>query len=39
VLVSEPVRAALDAPFRTGERREVVAKGKEGLLPVYPLLA
>ena len=37
VLVSEPVRAALDPATPLGERREVVAKGKEAPIAVYPL--
>jgi len=38
VLVSEAVRAALDAATPLGERREVVAKGKEAPVAVYLLL-
>jgi len=38
VLVSESVRLALDPAVPLGERREIVAKGKETPLPVYPLL-
>ncbi len=38
VLVSEAVRAALDAATPVGARREVVAKGKEAPVAVYPLL-
>lgn len=38
VLVSEAVRVALDPATRLGERREVVAKGKEMPIEVYPLL-
>ena len=38
VLVSDPVRVALDPVTKLGERREVVAKGKEVPIAVYPLL-
>lgn len=38
VLVSESVRAALDPTAALGERRELVLKGKEAPLAVYPLL-
>ena len=38
VLVSEPVRAALDPGTRFGERREVLAKGKEAPIEVYLLV-
>ena len=38
VLVSDPVRVALDSATKLGERREVVAKGKEVPIAVYPLL-
>jgi len=37
VLVSEPVRAALDPGTRCGERREVLAKGKEAPIEVHLL--
>ncbi|MBE0621143.1 MAG: adenylate/guanylate cyclase domain-containing protein [Burkholderiales bacterium] len=37
-LVSESVRAALDPGTPLGERRELVVKGKEAPLAVYPLL-
>lgn len=37
VLVSESVRLALDPAAPLGERREVVAKGKEAPIEVYPL--
>ena len=37
VLVSDSVRAALDSATALGERREVVAKGKEMPIEVYPL--
>ena len=37
VLVSEAVRAALDPATALGERREIVAKGKEAPLAVYAL--
>jgi adenylate cyclase len=38
VLVSEALLAALDKGAATGPRREVVAKGKEVPIAVYPLL-
>jgi adenylate cyclase len=38
VLVSESVRRVLDPHTPLGERREVVAKGKEAPIAVYPLL-
>jgi len=38
VLVSAPVRAALDPAARFGERREVLAKGKEAPIEVHVLL-
>ncbi len=38
VLVSAPVRAALDPSAQFGERREVVAKGKEAPIEVHALL-
>ena len=38
VLVSGAVRTALDPATAYGERREVVAKGKEVPIEVYPLL-
>jgi class 3 adenylate cyclase len=38
VLVSDALRAALDPATALGERREVVAKGKEVPIAVYPLL-
>jgi class 3 adenylate cyclase len=37
VLVSDAVRVALDPAAAFGERREVVAKGKEIPIAVYPL--
>lgn len=38
VLISEAVRAALDPATALGGRRELLAKGKEAPLEVYPLL-
>jgi class 3 adenylate cyclase len=38
VLISNDVRAALDSATQLGEMREVVAKGKEVPIQVYPLL-
>jgi len=38
VLVSDAVRVALDPATALGERRDVVAKGKEAPIAVYPLL-
>jgi class 3 adenylate cyclase len=38
VLVSQAMRAALDAASAFGARRELVVKGKEAPLEVYPLL-
>lgn len=38
VLVSDAVRAALDPGTRLGERRELMAKGKDAPVAVYPLL-
>ena len=38
VLVSQAMRAALDATSAFGGRRELVVKGKEAPLEVYPLL-
>ena len=38
VLVSEPVRAALGPAMAVGARRELMVKGKEAPLEVYPLL-
>ncbi|MBI5142402.1 MAG: adenylate/guanylate cyclase domain-containing protein [Nitrospirae bacterium] len=37
VLISESIRNAVGQTFRTGPRREIVAKGKENPLAVYPL--
>jgi hypothetical protein len=37
VLVSDAVRAALDPATVRGARRELLAKGKEAPLAVYPL--
>jgi class 3 adenylate cyclase len=38
VLVSDAVRAALDPATAAGAARQLVAKGKEAPLAVYPLV-